>query len=149
MYADAKVTATLGGVRTRDWVAEYLDKQIAHWQQHGFGLWTVRDRNTGVFIGRCGLRQVEIDGRHEVEITYGLMAEFWGRGLATEMAAECVRVGFVELKRAELVCFTLPTNLASRRVMEKVGFRYERDIVWADLPHVLCRQRSIDYRLPD
>jgi len=36
----------------------------------------------------------------------------------------------------------LPTNKASRRVMEKVGFQYEKDVVWADLPHVLYRLRT-------
>lgn len=145
MYADPRVMATLGGAWTKDRVKLYLDKQLTHWQEHGFGYWTARDLQTGQFIGRGGLRYAIIEGRLEVEVGYGLMAEFWGRGLATELAQESVRVGFAELHRPDLVCFTLPTNAASRRVMEKAGFRYERNIIWADLPHVLCRQRSCDY----
>ncbi len=42
----------------------------------------------------------------------------------------------------DLVAFTLPTNLGSRGVMEKAGFRYERDITWANLPHVLYRRKT-------
>jgi len=89
--------------------------------------------------GRGCLRYATLDGRDEVEVAYGFMSDFWGQGYATEMAAESVRVAFEMLKLSEIVCFTLPTNLASRRVMEKVGFRYERDTIYADLPHVLCR----------
>jgi RimJ/RimL family protein N-acetyltransferase len=146
MYADPLVTATLGGVRTAEWVADYLKKQIAHWDAHGFGLWTAHERGTGKFAGRAGLRYATLEGRQEVEVTYGLMHEFWGRGYATELALECVRVGFTELRRPDLVCFTLPTNQASRRVMEKAGFRYERDIVYADLPHILCRLSATQWQ---
>jgi ribosomal-protein-alanine N-acetyltransferase len=142
MYSDPEVMATLGGVRLPGWTARYLEKQIAHWEQHGFGFWTVRDPQTGQFAGRGGLRHATIEGQIEIEVGYGLTREFWGRGWATELARASVRVGFEELHRSDLICFTLPTNGASRRVMEKAGFRYERDIIYADLPHVLCRLTS-------
>jgi RimJ/RimL family protein N-acetyltransferase len=74
-----------------------------------------------------------------------LVPDFWGRGLATELARESVRVGFGVLGVADLVCFTLPTNARSRRVMEKAGFRYERDVEHAGLPHVLYRLRRNDW----
>lgn len=146
MYADPQVTATLGGVRTADWVAEYLKTQMAHWDEHGFGFWTVRDRLTGEFIGRGGLRYASIEGRREVEVGYGFRKECWGRGLATELAIESVRIGFTELQLSDVVSFTLTTNLASKRVMEKAGLRYERDIVYAGLPHVLYRQTTSQWQ---
>jgi ribosomal-protein-alanine N-acetyltransferase len=139
MYLDPQVMATLGGVRSEAQTAQYLDRQLAHWQEHGFGWWAAREPSTGRFIGRGGLRHSMVDGRDEVEVGYGLLREFWGQGLATELALESVRVGFTELGRPDLVSFTLPTNKASRRVMTKVGFRYERNIVHAELPHVLYR----------
>lgn len=145
-YSDPQVTATLGGVRTAEWVADYLQKQIAHWDEHGFGLWTARETLTGRFAGRGGLRHATIEGRVEVEVTYGLMSEFWGRGLATELAQESVRAAFTELPLTGLVCFTLPTNFASQKVMEKAGFRYEREFVYADLPHRLYRLTSTAWR---
>ena len=138
-YCDPQVAATIGGVRASAWVEQYLEKQMAHWEKHGFGFWTVRDVATGQFVGRGGLRHAMIEGQVEIEVGYGLMAEFWGRGLATELALESVRVGFTHLQMPEVVSFTLPTNIASRRVMAKVGFRFERDIVYADLPHLLYR----------
>jgi ribosomal-protein-alanine N-acetyltransferase len=146
MYADPVVMATLGGVRTKAYVAEYLERQMAHWEQHGYGLWTVRDPLTGRFAGRGGLRHADVEGRPEVEISYAFLCDYWGRGWATELARACARIAFYELKRADLVCFTLPTNRASQRVMEKVGFRYERDIVHADLPHVLYRMSAAEWQ---
>jgi RimJ/RimL family protein N-acetyltransferase len=142
MYRDPQVMATLGGLRSALQTAEYLEVVFAHWVQHGFGWWTARDVFTGQFVGRGGLRHAMVEGRPEVEVGYGLMPEFWGRGLATELAQESVRVGFSELRLPELVSFTLPTNRASQRVMEKAGFQYERDIVHANVPHVLYRQTA-------
>jgi [ribosomal protein S5]-alanine N-acetyltransferase len=67
------------------------------------------------------------------------MPVFWGRGLASEMAAALLRHGADRLGPRGIVAFTLTTNGASRRVMEKLGFRLERDITYAWLPHVLYR----------
>jgi ribosomal-protein-alanine N-acetyltransferase len=139
LHVDPHVMATMGGTRTPEATAEWLDRQRGHWQRCGFGLWVTRERATGAFAGRGGLHHVEIDGRDEIELGYCFRAEFWGRGLATELARESVRVAFEVLKLPDIVCFTLPTNLASQRVMQKAGFRYERDIVYRDLPHVFYR----------
>jgi RimJ/RimL family protein N-acetyltransferase len=137
MYLDPRVTATLGGVRTAEQTAQYLQTHVDHWRELGFGFWAARDRATGRFAGRGGLRRLSVEGTPVIEVGYGFLSEFWGQGLATELARESVRVAFEELKIPKLACFTLPTNRASQRVMEKVGFRYERDIIFADLPHVL------------
>jgi ribosomal-protein-alanine N-acetyltransferase len=139
LHLDGRVMATLGGIRSPAETREWLDRQVLHWQQHAFGLWMVRDRATGQFVGRGGLHHVEIDGLHEIEVGYTFRAEFWGRGLATELARASVRVAFTQLHLPEIVCFTLPTNLASQRVMQKAGFRYERDLVYKDLLHVFHR----------
>lgn len=142
MHADVRVMATLGGVRSEERTREFLRTNLAHWDEHGFGLWMFREAATGAFVGRAGLRHVRIAGREEVELAYALMPEFWGRGLATELARGLVRIAFEELALAELVAFTITTNQASRRVMEKVGFAFERELVHAGVPHVLYRRRS-------
>jgi RimJ/RimL family protein N-acetyltransferase len=139
LHSDARVMATLGGVRSTAETQRVLDALVAHWEEHGFGYWIAHDLASGRFAGRGGLRRVELEGRAEVEVGYGLMPEFWSQGLGTEIAQESVRVGFDELGLRELIAFTLPTNHASRRVMEKAGFRYVGDTVWADRPHVLYR----------
>jgi ribosomal-protein-alanine N-acetyltransferase len=149
MHRDERVMATLGGVRSDEETAEYLKAQLAHWERDGFGWWILRDAEAGSFVGRGGLRRLTVEGREEGEVGYSLLPEFWGRGLATEVAEESVRIGFEILDLPDIVSFTLPTNRASRRVMEKAGLRYERDIVHADLPHVLYRLNASSWRKRD
>jgi len=131
--------ATLGGVRSREETVGFLDRLVEHWRVHGFGLWLLLSRENGAFVGRGGLLTVEVEGRAEVELAYALAALWWGRGLATELARWSVRLAFEVLEVPSLICLTLPTNHASLRVMEKAGFRFEKDVVHRGLPHVLCR----------
>jgi [ribosomal protein S5]-alanine N-acetyltransferase len=146
LHLDPRVMATMGGIRSPEETADWLGRQIDHWERCGFGLWMARERATGALAGRGGLHHVEIDGRDEIEVGYCFRAEFWGRGLATELARESIRVAFDMLNLAEIVCFTLPTNHASQRVMQKAGFRYERDIVYKELPHFFCRLHHADWQ---
>jgi RimJ/RimL family protein N-acetyltransferase len=88
------------------------------------------------------LRHVRVGGNDEIELAYAVAADRWGQGLATETAGAMLTIGFRDLGLAEVVCFTMTSNRASRRVMEKLGFTYERNIVYANLPHVLYRRRA-------
>lgn len=139
MHTNPRVMATLSGTRTSEQTRQFLSGSLDHWDQRGYGLWVFRDRSTGRFAGRGGIRHVHVGGKDEVELAYALMEEYWRQGLATEMARALLKIAFEELGLNELVCFTMQTNLASQRVMQKVGFQYERDVVHADLPHVLYR----------
>ena len=139
LYADERVTATLGGPPTEQQLREQLSAAIAHWEKYGFGIWMLRTRADDRFVGRAGLRHVTLDGADEIELLYAIAFEFWNRGYVSEIASELVRVAFESLGMASVMAVTLPTNLASRRVMEHAGLRYERDVVWAGLPHVLYR----------
>jgi len=109
-----------------------------HWQDHGFGVWMFH-KPDGEFVGYAGLMLSSVDGKPEVELLYAIRSEFWKGGYATEMATAVVRFAFESAGLSKLVAFTLPTNLGSRRVMEKCGFQYERNIEHGGLPHVLYR----------
>ena len=141
--ADPAVMATLGGLRSLEETKEYVAAQLLHWEQHGFGWWIAFDLATSEFVGRGGVRFIELEGRQEVEVGYALLPSSWGRGLATELVIAATRVGFEVLELSRLVGITLPTNAASRRVLEKVRFQYVRDTVYKGLPHALYE------RLPD
>ena len=119
-----------------------LAAKVDHWERHGFGMWLLRDRETGEMVGRGGLQHTYTAGLNDVEASWAIVPERWGQGLATELAFACVEVGFEQLGLLEIVAFTLPTNAASRRVMEKSGFGYERDIIHVGLPHVLYRRAA-------
>lgn len=125
---------------TRADVAQQLTHMAAHWNRHGFGLWLLRDRAGGEVVGRGGLEFTEATGRPEVEVAWMIAPDRWGRGLATELARHAAAFAFTELSQDEIIALTLPDNLASRRVMDKAGFRYVGDIEHAGLAHVLYRR---------
>jgi ribosomal-protein-alanine N-acetyltransferase len=141
MHRDPVVMATLGGIRPPGQTRAFLAKNLRHWQQHGFGLWIFRDKVDGGFVGRGGLRHVTLQGCPDVEISYALIAACWGKGFATEIATASVELA-AQRGMPSLVAFTLPDNHGSLRVMEKLAFRYERDILWAGMRHVLYRRHG-------
>jgi RimJ/RimL family protein N-acetyltransferase len=131
--------AHLGGVRNEAGTRGYLDMNLAHWKEHGFGLWMLRDRQTGTTIGRAVLRHLDLEGIDEVETGYGFLPEFWGRGLATEIAQVCVGIGLTQVGLSSVVAITLPTHAASQRVMLKAGLLYQRSVMHQGIPCVLFR----------
>ena len=141
MHADPVQMDLLGGVRDAAQTTAYLEKNLAHWDAHGFGAWMLRDAASGRIVGRAILRHLDVDGVDEVEVGYSLDPAFWGRGLATEIAAACLARAREDLNLTTVVAVTLPHNVRSRRVLEKVGMTYDRDWMHADLPHVLYRVR--------
>jgi ribosomal-protein-alanine N-acetyltransferase len=141
MDQDEQFMANLGGVRDEAGTERYLGWNLAHWSEHRFGLWMLRERATGVMIGRAVLRHLEVEGVDEVETGYGFLPEFWGRGLATEVARACLDIGHDQLGLMSIVAITLPTNTASQRVLHRAGLEYEREIVHGALVHLLFRSR--------
>jgi [ribosomal protein S5]-alanine N-acetyltransferase len=126
---------------TAEDIAASLSAKVDHWDRHGFGLWLARDRHTGETVGRGGLQYTYASGLDAVEVAWTITPRRWRQGLGTELARAALHVAFERLDLLEVVAMTLPDNLASRRVMEKAGFVYEREIEHAGLPHVLYRCR--------
>ena len=123
-------------------VMSSLQRMLEHWHSHGFGLWLLRDRATGTMVGRGGLEYTRVGGDEEVEIAWAIVPSRWGQGLATELARASIDVAFDRVGLDQLVALTLLHNVPSRRVMEKTGFVYERDVEHAGLPHALYRLRK-------
>jgi RimJ/RimL family protein N-acetyltransferase len=142
LLLDARVQQTLWPFERTQSEADIhrgMTRQLELWERHGFGLWIMRDRESLECVGRGGLEYTESPGTLSVEVAWTIAPERWGQGLATELARASVEAGFTHLPAPSLVAMTLPANQASRRVMEKAGFAYERDIIHATLPHVLYR----------
>lgn len=125
LHRDAEVSRYLGGVRTPEVTKAYVATNIAHWDQHGFGLWTLRAKN-GAFAGRAGLRHIPVDDVDEIEIFYAFKREFWGRGLASEMTTALTDIGLSQLMLPSLIGLVDVGNGASRRVLEKSNYLLER-----------------------
>jgi [ribosomal protein S5]-alanine N-acetyltransferase len=145
LFTDPAVAATLwpgalGGPRTRQQASEMLRADIDHWQRESFGPWVFFETATGMFVGRGGLRRRTLADDDCVEVMYAVRPDAWGAGYATEMAtialAHAGRLGLTEI-----VGFTSTANGASRRVLEKVGIRFEKRFQHAGLPHWRGRYR--------
>lgn len=111
-------------------------RDAAHWGAHGFGPWLAWDEE--VCAGRCLLEHSIVDGRGEVEIGWAVASRYWGRGVGTAMGRHALASG-VKRGITDLVAYTRADNVASRRVMEKLGLIHERDFEHAGYPHVLYR----------
>lgn len=129
LYCDPEITKYIPDApRTRQEAQEELE-----WHMHGhprfpeLGLWATIHKDTGKFIGRCGLLPWTIDGEQEVEVAYTIAREYWGQGLATEAAHAILDYGFEQLKLSRLICRIDEENRASRKVAEKIGMTFERE----------------------
>lgn len=149
IFADADVMRYLPqrDLAPRARAERTLESFTAHWSQHGFGVWAVTDKVTGYFIGHCGLGHVLEAG--EVEVLYALAKPYWGQGIATEAARASVRFGFDNLNLVQLIALAVPENIGSRRVMEHLGFEYEKDAHYFGLDLVYYALQREHFRSDD
>lgn len=110
----------------------------AHFAQHGYGLWAVEIPGVAPFIGFTGLAR-PVFRPDDVEIGWRLARAYWGAGYATEAARAAVARAF-EIGIPELISMTVPENIRSQRVMEKLGFRRD-PLADFDHPHVPAGHR--------
>ena len=99
---------------------------IASYERHGFGLYLVELKETGVSIGMCGL--IKRDTLPDVDIGFAFLPAYWSQGLAYEAAAAVLAYGRASLGLKRIVAITSPDNTASIRLLEKIGFTFERFI---------------------
>jgi ribosomal-protein-alanine N-acetyltransferase len=112
-------------------VAGWLARSHADFDRDGFGLWIIEDRESGDFVGMCGLAAVE--GHDLVEVLYSLEPAVWGKGLATESAEAVLRYAFTGVGLDMVVGGVAEPNVASRRVLEHLGMRPFRSLVVREL----------------
>lgn len=137
MHADPRVADWIGGVRTREETTAWLEARIEASTARGYGQLTVRERESGAFLGRCGLTNWEIEGQDELEVGYGLVYAAWGQGYATE-AAQAVRdYALGQLGKRRLIALVLYENERSASVARKLGMSHERDVEWHGRTHRL------------
>jgi ribosomal-protein-alanine N-acetyltransferase len=95
-----------------------LESFIKSYEKNNFGYWACIEKSTGNIIGHCGLGILP-DGKFE--IAYLIDKPYWGKGITTAIAKETLRYGFETLRLKEIVAIAYPQNIASTRVMEKIG----------------------------
>lgn len=102
---------------------EIVRESLASFAEHGFGQWAIADRDGGPLFGAVGLRVA--DGGREVELLYALHPSRQGAGLATEAARAVLAHGFLGLSLARIAARVDAPNLASARLLERLGMHFE------------------------
>ena len=130
LKADPRAFAVmLGGVRSPVETAEELAADVQFWGSHGFGMWTVRERASGNFVGLVGILE-RPDGRG-MALRFALRAEVQGHGYASEAAAGALRFGHERAGLRRIVAVARENNFASRMVLGAIGMRvceeFDRD----------------------
>jgi [ribosomal protein S5]-alanine N-acetyltransferase len=115
------------GVHTLDDARDYILKgPMAMYERVGFGLYLVEHRSDGVSLGICGL--IKRDALDDVDIGFAFLPEFRAQGYAYESAAAVLAYGRSMLGLKRIVAITSPDNDRSARLLEKLGFTFEKMI---------------------
>jgi ribosomal-protein-alanine N-acetyltransferase len=130
LYTDPEVTRWLSdgpwvGDAARARSERSVRRFVAHWQDRRYGVWAVELTASGHFLGQCGLNTLE---NEDVEILWALEQTAWGRGFATEAARAALAYGFDVVGLDRVVAVARPENGPSRRIMDKLGMRWEKDV---------------------
>jgi RimJ/RimL family protein N-acetyltransferase len=151
LNCDPRVVEFLPGPLSRQESNARADRIEAHFRQHGFGLWAVEIAGVTPFAGFIGLSVPIFEAPFTpcIEVGWRLGAAHWNRGYATEGARAALDFGFRRLQADEIVSFTVPDNVRSRRVMEKLGMTHSAN---EDFDHPLLAEghplrRHVFYRL--
>ncbi len=122
IFTDPRVMASFGGeLFSRDQMQHWLQRNLDHQAEYGYGLFSIIHKASGSLIGDCGLEQMEVDGVRAAELGYDLRSDYWNQGFATEAATAVRDYAFNILQLPLLISLIRVGNLASRRVAEKVG----------------------------
>jgi RimJ/RimL family protein N-acetyltransferase len=129
LNADPEVMEHFPKLLTSDESDAFIARIEEEFDERGFGLWAVEVPGRAPFIGFVGLHRVPFDAPFTpaVEVGWRIAREHWGYGYATEAARASVRYGFDEVNLDEILSFTIPDNVRSLKVMERIGMVRDPD----------------------
>jgi ribosomal-protein-alanine N-acetyltransferase len=127
MNADPRVMEHFPSLMDREQTEAMVARIRTHFAAHGFGPWAVEVPGAASFIGFTGIFHVPFEAYFTpaIEVGWRLTPAHWGQGYATEAAQAVLQHGFERLALPEIVAYTVPANVRSRRVMEKLGMKHE------------------------
>lgn len=118
--------------KSRDEARHWIDWTLRNYAEHGFGLWVLQSKDTGAFIGDCGLTWQRVDGERLLEVGYHVLPVHQGKGYATEAARACLDQGFDVIGEDRVTAVINPANAPSRRVAEHLGMTVEKQTTDAE-----------------
>jgi [ribosomal protein S5]-alanine N-acetyltransferase len=145
LWGDIEVTRFFGGPFSEDEIRMRFKRERARRMVHGFQYWVIELLADGDFVGCCGLRPYRpVEEVHE--LGFHLRPRYWGQGLASEAARATIEYAFGTLAAKGLSVGHHPENVNSKKVLEKLGFRYTHDELFAalgiDIPYYLLSREN-------
>jgi len=129
IFEDPKVMASFDADPfDRRQMAGWLQRNLAHQDAHGYGLFSVILKSNKTLIGNCGLERMSMEGESVTELGYDFRSDYWNRGFATEAASAVRDYAFRDLSLPSLISLIRVGNEASRRVSEKTGMQLLNEI---------------------
>ena len=117
-----------GGVASKSEIERRIKENVlGDYKRHGFGRLAVELKENGEFIGFAGLKYLE--DLKEVDLGYRFLSDYWGKGYATESSKACLEFGFTNLGLEKIIAMVFPDNAASVHVLDKLNFKFEKDII--------------------
>jgi ribosomal-protein-alanine N-acetyltransferase len=151
MNADPEVRRWFPSTQTRAESDAAAERLQAHIDAHGFGFWAVEAPGVAAFIGFVGIAHTPFEAAFTpaVEAGWRLARAHWRQGYATEAARAALDHGFGQAGLSEIVAFTAPGNIASRRTMERLGMTRDPagDFDHPAIPEGRRHRRLVLYRL--
>jgi RimJ/RimL family protein N-acetyltransferase len=129
IFGDPKVMASFNSpIFSHEQMQGWLQRNLAHQENYGYGLFSVILKSEEILIGDCGLEHMEVDGVAAAELGYDFRSDYWNNGYATEAATAVRDYAFNTLQLPSLISLIRVGNLASKRVAEKIGMRFSNKI---------------------
>lgn len=132
-----------GVTKSHDETMETIQRVQTRWQQYGFSWWAMCDKQSGEVAGAACLQHLANQDGAPLEIGWRLRKEFHGKGLATEAAKAIVDFAVERVGVTYLVAVAHPDNLASQRVMQRLGMIYKGIEVHYDEPCVVYELKGL------
>jgi [ribosomal protein S5]-alanine N-acetyltransferase len=151
MDTDPLVLRYLAGIpppQDEEETMQYIRYRQEHYKTYGFGRWAAIEKETGRLIGWAGLKvETNVNGHDSFyDLGYRLLPEYWNRGYATELSKALIKYGFDQLGLERICAYAEEEAGASRRVLEKVGFKFLESFAGDCVQEVWYEMSAEDYR---
>ena len=139
MFADPEHMHWYPAPFSREESQTWIDRQLVHYREVGFGLWAVEDRWTGEVVGTVGPVPLLVEGVSEVELGWHVRPGRKGTGIAPEAGTAARDWAFANLDIDHLISLVRPENRSSARVAEKLGMHVDREVDYKGIRHLVFR----------
>ncbi|WP_262891280.1 GNAT family N-acetyltransferase [Adhaeribacter swui] len=138
--ADPEVQTYLGNKPITSWAEAQQTIALIRqqYQDNGIGRWAMLEKATGNFMGWAGLKLITTPINQHVnyyDLGYRLLPAYWHQGFATEAARASLHYGFTTLQLTKIYAMADTRNLASKNILEKVGFTCSETFIYEGTPH--------------